>query len=635
MEWLLRTIFHWIDSAVFKFIGMVYDLLIEIAETTIISEDLISEFSSRVYALLGIFMLFKVSFSILNYIVNPDDFTDKSKGFSKIITNIMISLTLLVVTPWIFSKAFEIQRIVLRDNVLGNLILGSSGGISSNISTLNPGKNISFQALKAFYYLDEETYPACSGIYNGGLSDDAKATCKEKAFGNDENADDMIEAITLAADTKSVSIYLRNGLETVKDNRGDFTMTYTPIISTIVGAVIALLLVVFCFDIAVRSIKLGFMQLIAPIPIISRIDPKSSKDGMFNKWVKECTKIYLDLFIRLLAIYFAVYIISSISLLNQYNAITGESTGISPLAKVFIILGALMFAKQLPQIIQDLTGFKMEGKFTLNPLKKLDEVPIVTGAAAGLVAGGVGGMIRGGFHNKGFAATRDAEVQRRHNLQLARANGSHFWNRGIERTRHALGMDSDVDRLSRAEAEITDRQREGKEEMERNKQIADAIGKMEDRAKDRIKTGAAGHISEEYVRRQEGINSLRSQMEEASRVGDTNKASALAAQIAKDTTALNTWLEDTATYDYIDNFKDGTMDGFKQDYEELARVYGQAVETTAAARHSQSSQNKTRNSKIQRGFTEMERAKREIADQKARAEANIKASQTTYTGGKK
>ena len=45
-----------IDKAIYNAISAVYDLLISIAETEIFSNESISNFSTRVYALLGIFV---------------------------------------------------------------------------------------------------------------------------------------------------------------------------------------------------------------------------------------------------------------------------------------------------------------------------------------------------------------------------------------------------------------------------------------------------------------------------------------------------------------------------------------------------------------------------------------------------
>ena len=65
---LVRQFFFMLDRVIYSFIVTVYDLFVDIAETSIFTEEVIDLFASKVYALLGIFMLFKVSFSILSYI---------------------------------------------------------------------------------------------------------------------------------------------------------------------------------------------------------------------------------------------------------------------------------------------------------------------------------------------------------------------------------------------------------------------------------------------------------------------------------------------------------------------------------------------------------------------------------------
>lgn len=390
LQTILRTVFFWLDTIVYPLIGSIYNLFASIAETTVIDQEIIKAFGGRIYALLGIFMLFKVSFSILNYIVNPDDMTDKNKGFSKLITNVLISLCLLVVTPMLFTEAYKLQSLILRDNAISSLILGSSGGVTSNSPTttnsVNAGREMGFQVFNAFYYLDEENYTECAGIYSGAV----KGNCAN-IF--EENGEEMVQIIENSIRTKSVSLYLSFDLLHAKDSNDNFIMTYTPGISTICGVVVCLILLTFCFDVAVRSIKLGFLQIIAPIPIISRIDPKSAKDGMFSKWVKSCTTTYLDLFIRLIAIYFAVFVIANLNLTAKSN-VTGEAMQTNGLVQVFIIIGALLFAKSLPQLLQDLTGMKMDGKFTINPMNKVRQTPLI-GAAGAMGAATIGGAITG------------------------------------------------------------------------------------------------------------------------------------------------------------------------------------------------------------------------------------------------
>lgn len=410
MEWLetiLRFISFWLDKLFYGFVPTIYDLLIDIANTTIFTEEIFDTFASKVYGLLGIFMLFKVSFSILTYIVDPDAFLDKSKGFSKLISNVIITLTLLIATPWLFSQAMEVQQIILRDNILGKIF--STTSVNPNV-TANAGNVMAYETFKAFYHFDYDDYSDCKATgetqeFNG--SGDCQAAL---GIEDDNQFDNLKNTLNGSFNYPNIDEYMNYDLLYLKDSNDEYVMYYIPIISTLAGVALLLLLIVFCFDVALRSVKLGFLRMIAPVPIISRIDPKKGKET-FDKWVKTTIGTYLDLFIRLLAIYFAIFVITQVIDLKFVDATTGLPAEVNVFVKVFIILGALLFAKQLPQLVQDLTGVKMDGKFTLNPMNKLRQVPLVgagvttatalaggayTGYKAGVQAGHAGrGLIQG------------------------------------------------------------------------------------------------------------------------------------------------------------------------------------------------------------------------------------------------
>ena len=410
MEWLetiLRFISFWLDKLFYGFVPTIYDLLIDIANTTIFTEEIFDTFASKVYGLLGIFMLFKVSFSILTYIVDPDAFLDKSKGFSKLISNVIITLTLLIATPWLFSQAMEIQQIILRDNILGKIF--STTSVNPNV-TANAGNVMAYETFKAFYHFNYDDYSDCKATgktqeFNG--SGDCQAAL---GIEDDNQFDNLKNTLNGSFNYPNIDEYMNYDLLYLKDSNDEYVMYYIPIISTLAGVALLLLLIVFCFDVALRSVKLGFLRMIAPVPIISRIDPKKGKET-FDKWVKTTIGTYLDLFIRLLAIYFAIFVITQVIDLKFVDATTGLPAEVNVFVKVFIILGALLFAKQLPQLIQDLTGIKMDGKFTLNPMNKLRQTPLVgagvttatalaggayTGYKAGVQAGHAGrGLIQG------------------------------------------------------------------------------------------------------------------------------------------------------------------------------------------------------------------------------------------------
>lgn len=407
---LCRTLFRYIDFVVYWLVGLVYQLIIMISEVSVFGPDTIEKFAGRIYALLGIFMLFKVTFSLITYILNPDNISDKSKGMGKLLTNFFVVLIGIVAVPYVFQAAYSLQGIVLKENVIGNIVLGMSSGAEngSGKSYIKQGGDMmAFSTLSAFVRLNPNLVgDACSDNpvivtkgSNGGreveLSSDCKGAHGMDALVNNGNEVDTLivrayeeNNISLLTVTDAVNLKAQN-----KEGAELYVFDYTILISTVAGGFLAWILLLFCIDIALRSVKLGFLQLIAPIPIISYVDPKGQ--GMFNKWLKECGKTYADLFIRLVAIYFVIFIISELDFANGfYNVASGEQETMSGMffVKVFIIFGALMFAKQLPQLLENLLGFKFSGDgFTLNPMKKLGSSPYAAGLV-GAVGGAVGGL---------------------------------------------------------------------------------------------------------------------------------------------------------------------------------------------------------------------------------------------------
>ena len=83
----IRSLIFTIDKILFEWIGKVYGLLIQICRTSVFDTDAIHSFSSRVYVFIGLFMLFKLSVSLLTYLLNPDDFTKGDKSFANIVKN--------------------------------------------------------------------------------------------------------------------------------------------------------------------------------------------------------------------------------------------------------------------------------------------------------------------------------------------------------------------------------------------------------------------------------------------------------------------------------------------------------------------------------------------------------------------
>lgn len=418
--WFIKIMvrfFFTIDSALFNFIATLYDLLIAISRTSVLSQGDIAQFATRIEILLGIFMLFKMSFSLITYIVNPDDFTDKQKGFGKLVQNSVISLVLLVLVPYIFQMAFSLQAKILDDNLLAKLLLGErindeEGDGNKKVSIIDTaGNEMAFQMMLPFFSPNValDGVGDCVNLYDA-TGTKFSDTCKEalRSAGMESTTDEqgsqwgpILENYVAGVENRSLGLTFRldAALDTDDQNQGkegkNFVIDYKYPLSTAAAVITCLLLITFCIDIGVRSVKLAFLQLIYPIPVISFMDPKSGKDGIFSKWYKMCLSTFLSLFIRLLALYFGIYIITRVGRHGIIDVINGSEIT-AGWVKLFVIIGILMFVKQLPKILENL-GVKIDGDgtFNLNPLKKVfDEKNGVFGAKqikrAGVAAGAAG-----------------------------------------------------------------------------------------------------------------------------------------------------------------------------------------------------------------------------------------------------
>ena len=423
---LFRTLMFCIDNIVYGLIPQIYRLFIYLSEINLFSDNPdspINKLVSHVYVLLGIFMLFKVSFSLLQYIVDPNAFRDSSKGMGKLITNVLVALILLVSVPSIFGLAMDIQSEIVQSNAIGQLILGTDTGsgnypVSADGSISDEGvqqmaKDLQFMLYGAFYSVNQDVMMSgrilegCSGS-SGVLGSIDMATTENCLNALQDNLPDdaASNGVSLYSFFKHVD---ENG--NVVDERefghldkllwwkddGDYVINYLPIISAAAGIYVILLLIGFCVDIAVRAIKLCFLQMLAPIAIVSYVDPKESiSNGKLNAWIKECASTYFSLFLRLATIFLVMFLISMIAstLLSSGEYISGlpEDTSYNIWIYLFLVIGAFMFAKQVPNIIESIFGIKFSGELHLNPFKNAGAAGILGGVAgfgAGAIASGI------------------------------------------------------------------------------------------------------------------------------------------------------------------------------------------------------------------------------------------------------
>lgn len=393
-----RGLFATIDRALYGLDSILYEILNTIVnEVHLFSNEAIDTFAVRVYTFLGLIMVFKVTFSLINYLVNPDSISDKTNGAGNVAKNIVITLFLIVLTPYAFDFLYRAQSAIINDQLVAKVILGDvntdkagmkvrmSPGCGNDVAqTSDMGEFIALMTLRPFYQMEE-----------GSIEDGVKT---QYCLGGQ--------------DGEKIKNLLSSDIYKASKNK-IYSIDYSFLLSTVAGVVVLLMLLTACMEIALRAIKLGFLEIIAPIPILSYIDPKSGKDGIFKKWLKEVGKTWASLFVRLAAIYFAIYVISLID--EATENISNQNLGMW--VSLFIVIGALMFAKQFPKLIEDIFGIKLDG-LSLHPIKTISEQAAggktLIGAGVGAAAGGL--AFAGGMGANAWAAhIRNNEARKKIN----------------------------------------------------------------------------------------------------------------------------------------------------------------------------------------------------------------------------
>ena len=380
-----------IDNVVYWFASQCYQLFIKLSMTRLFEDAFFSDFANRIYAILGVFMLFYLAYALLNALVDPDKLAKGDKSVSKLAMNFVVSLVILGFLPSIFNYAYRLQNFILSENVIGTLVFGDQSVSSNEDNMIKYGDALSFTILNTFINPDNYNVELSTNYNWWNLKQDIL-----------ENSD--------YSHLPSLNKAIVYGANEITDEGVSSTTVYPEykvILSTIVGIYLCYIMVSFVLDLGVRVVKLAFCQLIAPIPVLMRAMP--SKKSSFDKWLKLTLSIYFEVFVRVGMIYLSVYFINAIMENNRLADIFFSGGIQGMLALVVIILGILTFAKQAPKMISDILGIDT-GNMKLGIADKLKGNVLGKGmvgvgsAALGFVTGGLGGAAVGLVNGAGLSA---------------------------------------------------------------------------------------------------------------------------------------------------------------------------------------------------------------------------------------
>ncbi len=577
----------WICDMLYKLIGLLYQVFVAITQVNLFDRETFTQITRNMYVVMGIAMLFIFAYNIVLMIINPDD--KKSTGSTtKVVKETIISLVLVILLPTIFNWMYIFQNNIINSGIISSIILNNVGSNNNVLEaeedcdyskygfdkyatysgtgmiTGRKGKiGVDVQApdaikkectdfknktekfkslegaylvaptiLSAFYKPTNFTYDECYSFMKSGNVD--------TNFGNDDEDKQIcinyfydVTYSKLAGDT---SIFTRdNYLRNIVSDDSKDSMELNALMAIIAGVIAIIMYFAYCIEVGVRVAKLGVLQIVSPIAVMLRIVPKQ-KEAFFDKWFKNVKNTYLDVFIRILIINFALFAVSLVPgiMKTLFSSIGDIDSGgaIKALATVFIILGILQFGKECPDLIKEFFGnsgrFSVKGGF-----KKLKENPLTNATRAsvyGATTGrGFGGVVGGALSGAIRGATRgyDKAVKGIDTARTERENGATFPGRMLDRARMGVGMETRGDRDDRQVNRWNEKLKTSREDEKKLKSIKDlatnAITKETSKVKfDGFKFGNVDFSNMKYTQVKEYENVLKSAYENAQEVKDAN-----------------------------------------------------------------------------------------------------------------
>ncbi len=391
-----------IDSVVYFAITVAYKLFLALAQFEIFNNEAFDFLINRTYIVIGVVSLFVVAYSLLNSIINPDNASKGNKSFAKIVKNVVIAIVGVAIVPTIFNYFYYFQRVVLCNNFIPRLILQQ---VNTDTSTLeNIATELPELIFESFFYPNGLVADGNSNDNN--FTDDLITSEASKIIINHSNPVYDTDTYSLAdayTNAKNGYSFWTSFEPFIFSSPGvsDNSIQYLIILSTVAGGYIAYVFLNLCLDMGLRAVKLGYLELIAPLAIMTSIVP--GQDGVFKNWSKKTISCAVEVFTRLFVVVFAVYLVGTVkNLLQPSFGSTICGLALNPvyilLMRAIIYFSIFAFAKKAPKFFSEATGIKSDG-FKIGLLDKMKENGMVQ--AFGAIGGGVTSGVRNFAANGG------------------------------------------------------------------------------------------------------------------------------------------------------------------------------------------------------------------------------------------
>lgn len=380
--WIFKPLFSlllYIDGVVYSLVAYSYKVFMLMAQLNFnVVYAWVSPLIDRIKAIIMVLIMFKLGYSLIQYMINPDKLSDNTIGGAALLKNIAWCSALLISYTFIFSVMNELSLLIIgvpkgyefttlkeiadvttdgQENDAGLIARFIFGTQADDIGDF--GKYLATTTLQVFLHGKDNQTSAVENVYSRQLNED-------------------INSFDLTKITDVVSEL-------------DKTVEYKyPIISTAMAIYLIWSIVKLSIEIGVRMFKLIVLQIMAPVAIVSIID-KGFNAKPWKAFIDTYWKTWIDAFIRVGSLFLVTAFISKFW--TDRSALFPDVDGFTRyIVLLIVIFAAYRFAQLLPKFIDGIFGHSLSENNSKGFGKVLGGIAgFGLGAASGLFTGAIGG----------------------------------------------------------------------------------------------------------------------------------------------------------------------------------------------------------------------------------------------------
>ncbi len=386
--WIFKPLFSlllYIDGVAYSLVAYSYKVFMLMAQLNFnVVYAWVAPLIDRIKAIIMVLIMFKLGYSLIQYMINPDKLSNETAGGVALIKNIAWCSVLLISYTFIFSVMNELSLLIIGvPKGYEFTTLKEIADVTTDGQENDPGLIARFIfGTQAKDMGDFGKYLATTTLRVFLHGKDYQGSIVETIYS--EQAEKDINSFDLTKITDVVSAL-------------DKTVEYKfPIISTAMAVYLIWSIVKLSIEIGVRMFKLIVLQIMAPVAIVSIID-KGFEAKPWKAFVDTYWKTWIDAFIRVASLLLVTAFISKFW--TDRSALFPEVDRFTRyIVLLIVIFAAYRFAQLLPKFIDGIFGHSLSE----NNSKGFGKV---LGGIAGFGLGSIGGLITGAVGGAGVAGT--------------------------------------------------------------------------------------------------------------------------------------------------------------------------------------------------------------------------------------